>query len=194
MGIPLTLVAFGVTRLLPQQEEKLLSAFQRLSRDDISALEDIYDLCANDVYGLALWKTGSAEDASDIVQEVFLKLARKREWLGSISKPRSYILQITQRLGIDLYRSRKRRRTHEMAVDFFETSFIDEQLDPEERLQLHNAIAKLNPKQREVLYLRFFMGLSFSQIADVCDVHLFTAAGRCRLAVEKLRVLLTSKR
>ncbi|MGH9856264.1 MAG: RNA polymerase sigma factor, partial [Acidobacteriota bacterium] len=109
MVIPLALTTIrAAAEIDDSAEQKLRSAFERLSRDDITALEDIYDACANDVYGLALWSTGSHADASDIVQEVFLKLARKRPVLATIQKPRNYILQITQRLGIDFYRTRQR--------------------------------------------------------------------------------------
>jgi RNA polymerase sigma-70 factor, ECF subfamily len=194
MVIPLALTTIrAADQIEDSAERKLRSAFERLSRDDITALEDIYDVCVNDVYGLALWSTGSKADASDIVQEVFLKLARKRQTLATIQKPRSYILQITQRLGIDFYRTRQRRMKREEPIEFLEPLFLDSQTSHDDRIQLHNAIAKLHRKQREILYLRYFLGLSFSEIAAVTDMNLFTAAGRCRVAVQRLRMLLGKK-
>ena len=193
MVIPLALTTIRAAESGDSDEQRLRSAFERLSKDDITALEDVYDVCANDVYGLALWSTGSQADASDIVQEVFLKLARKRRSLAAIQKPRSYILQITQRLGIDFFRNRQRRMKQEEPISLLEPLFMDQQANQDDRIQLHRAIAKLNPRQREVLYLRYFVGLSFSEIAEVSDLNLFTAAGRCRLAVQRLRILLRRK-
>ena len=190
MVIPLALSTIGAAEAADSDEQKLLDAFERLSKDDITALEDVYDVCANDVYGLAIWSTGSQADASDIVQEVFLKLVRKRQALAAIQKPRNYILQITHRLGIDFYRNRQRRIKQEEPISLLEPLFLDPQINQDDRIQLHNAIAKLNSKQREVLYLRYFVGLSFSEIADVSDLNLFTAAGRCRLAIQRLRGML----
>ena len=190
MVIPLALSTIGAAEAADSDEQKLLDAFERLSKDDITALEDVYDVCANDVYGLAIWSTRSQADASDIVQEVFLKLARKRQSLAAIQKPRNYILQITHRLGIDFYRNRQRRIKQEEPISMLEPLFLDPQINQDDRIQLHNAIAKLNSKQREVLYLRYFVGLSFSEIADVSDLNLFTAAGRCRLAIQRLRGML----
>ena len=191
MVIPLALTTIRATAQIDDSVgRKLRSAFERLAGDDITALEDIYDACANDMYGLALWSTGSDADASDIVQEVFLKLARRRKTLAVIQKPRNYILQITQRLGIDFYRTRQRRKKREEPIEFLEPLFLESQTSHDDRIQLHNAIAKLHRKQREVLYLRYFLGFSFSEIAEVTDMNLFTAAGRCRLAVQRLRMLL----
>jgi RNA polymerase sigma-70 factor, ECF subfamily len=191
MVIPLALTAIrAASQIDDAVAQKLQSAFERLAGDDITALEDIYDACANDVYGLALWSTGSQTDASDIVQEVFLKLARKRKTLAAIQKPRNYILQITQRLGIDFYRTRQRRIKREEPIEFLDPIFLESQASHDDRIQLHNAIAKLHPKQREVVYLRYFLGLSFSEIASVTDMNLFTVAGRCRLAVQRLRKIL----
>ena len=41
--------------------------FQALGSGDDSALEKLYDLAAGRLFGLALWRTGSIEDASDVV-------------------------------------------------------------------------------------------------------------------------------
>lgn len=193
MVIPLALTTVRVAKAAIEQQDKLRSAFDRLAQDDISALEDVYDLCGNDVYGLALWSTGSPSDASDIVQEVFLKLARIRCSLNTIRNPRNYILQITQRLGIDFYRDRKRRMTREEPIEFLEPAFVQDQSNLEDRMHLHDAISKLNPKQRQILFLRYFAGLSFSEIAEISDLNLFTAAGRCRVAVQQLRAILRKK-
>jgi RNA polymerase sigma-70 factor, ECF subfamily len=194
MVIPLALTTIRATTQIDDSvTQKLRTAFERLAGDDITALEDIYDVCANDVYGLALWSTGSPDDAFDIVQEVFLKLARKRKTLAEVQKPKNYILQITQRLGIDFYRTRQRRKKREEPIEFLEPLFLESQASQDDRIQLHNAIAKLHRKQREVLYLRYFLGFSFSEIAEVSDMNLFTAAGRCRLAIQRLRKLLGKK-
>ena len=193
MVIPLALTTFRSAKIQSLDEEKLRDAFERLANHDIAALETVYDLCANDVYALALWSTSSPADASDIVQEVFLKLAKRRGSLISVRKPRNYIFQMTQRLGIDFHRQRRRRIEREEPIEFLQALFAEDPVTGEERRQLRNAIAKLQPKQRETIYLHYFAGLSYSEIAEICDVNLFTAAGRCRLAILRLRTLLRKK-
>ncbi|MCJ7440907.1 MAG: hypothetical protein MUO25_04920 [Thermoanaerobaculaceae bacterium] len=61
--------------------------FARLAAGDSSALEPMYGAAAGPVFGLALWWTGSVEDASDAVQEVFLRLAERHRRLGKVEDP-----------------------------------------------------------------------------------------------------------
>ena len=55
-------------------EDSLRLGFERLAGGDPTALESLYDSCAADLYGYATWKTGSSEDAADLVQETFVCL------------------------------------------------------------------------------------------------------------------------
>jgi len=52
--------------------------FDDLARGQAEALEEIYEAAASSVFGLALWRTGSREDAGDVVQEVFVRLVEQR--------------------------------------------------------------------------------------------------------------------
>jgi len=85
--------------------------FARLAAGDSSALEPLYRASARSVFGLALWRTGSVEDASDVVQEVFLRLAQRHRRLGKVEDPRSWLLGVAHHVAIDVARRRKRRAT-----------------------------------------------------------------------------------
>jgi len=67
----------------------------------------------------------------------------------------------------------------------------EEQLaDGEQFDQLQQALQKLPDEQREVLLLRHFSGLSFSQIAETLGRPIGTVLARAHRGVEKLRKLL----
>lgn len=85
--------------------------FARLAAGDSSALEPLYWASARSVFGLALWRTGSVEDASDVVQEVFLRLAERHRRLGKVEDPRSWLLGVAHHVALDVARRRKRRAT-----------------------------------------------------------------------------------
>jgi len=85
--------------------------FARLAAGDSSALEPLYRAAAGPVFGLALWRTGSVEDASDVLQEVFLRLAQRHRRLGKVENPRSWLLGVAHHVAIDVARRRKRRAT-----------------------------------------------------------------------------------
>lgn len=151
------------------------------------ALERLYHHMAGPVFGLALSRTGSREDAGDVVQETFLRIARQRDRLLNVRRPRVWVLTIAHRLAVDATRRRRR--------------FID---DPDTELPLVEApardpgrrvdaarasalLGRLPPKQRAAVYLHHFEGLTFAAIGAVTGVPTFTAASRYRLGIARLR-------
>jgi RNA polymerase sigma-70 factor (ECF subfamily) len=53
---------------------------------------------------------------------------------------------------------------------------------------------ELPPEQREVIVLKFFHGMTFSEIGRVAGISPNTAASRYRYALDKLRLLLEEEK
>jgi RNA polymerase sigma-70 factor (ECF subfamily) len=150
------------------------------------ALQEIWDLCARDLYGLALWRTGSPVDAQDVVQDVFVHLARSPTRLGQALRPRAYLLAMAHRAATDLLRRRRRRPGSDAPCEW-----IVPPGDPARAADAERAarlLGRLSPKQRAAVYLRIFAGLSFAEVGRVTGVPTFTAASRYRLALRRLRL------
>ncbi|MDX1383407.1 MAG: RNA polymerase sigma factor [Thermoanaerobaculia bacterium] len=160
-------------------------AFRELASGRRSAgLEQLYRLCARDLYGLALWRTGNSADAEDVVQEVFVKLSRAGKKLARVRHGRRYLLTMTHRTAIDRVR---RRRRDEPPTDELLQPVVER---PERRLdaqRLSAWLVELPPAQREAVYLRIYQDLSFAEVGRITGVPTFTAASRYRLAVQRLR-------
>jgi RNA polymerase sigma-70 factor (ECF subfamily) len=183
----------AAVRELPT-EPSLDELFEDLAGGDAAALEGLYDALAEEVYGLALWRTGSPDDASDVLQEVFVRLARAGPRLRRIREPRAYVLRVAQRASIDVHRRRRRRAEDPLEdVHLVEgTSGAGERaLDAD---QVSRRLRELPPEQREIVYLHVFAGCSFSEAGRAAGIPTFTAASRYRLALERLRRLLGVKR
>lgn len=172
------------------ERQRLLDLFGVLAAGDLSAMESLYDTCASDLYGLALWRTGSSADAWDVVHDVFVRLAQLGETLSKVRRPRGYLLTMTHRLTVDLGRARQRRPTTPLE----ECRFLESNdASPEASLDAERAgrlLAVLSGRQREVLYLRHYAGLTFAGIGRVTGVSTFTAASRYRLGIRRLRRLM----
>jgi RNA polymerase sigma-70 factor (ECF subfamily) len=162
--------------------------FARLADGDASSLETLYRMAAGQIFGLALWRTGSVEDAGDVVQEVFLRLLGQSRRLGSVGNPRSWLLSLAHHVAVDTVR---RRRT---AVPIEEAPYL---VAPEhdaaravDASRVARHLAGLPAAQREAVYLRHYADCTFAEIGAVMKVPTFTAASRYRLGVERLRKLL----
>jgi RNA polymerase sigma-70 factor (ECF subfamily) len=171
-------------------EDRWRKAFADLAGGRVRALDELYDLAAADVYRLALWRTGSPEDAEDVVQDVFVRVAEKSPTLGSVRDPKRWLLTITHRRAIDVLRLRKRRPDTPIDDAPF---LVAPAADPDREIEarsMSRLVARLPAKQREVVLLRHFADCSFRTIGRITGVPTFTAASRHRLAVAKLRRLL----
>jgi len=183
-----TAAAAVVCVAAPSPEEAILAALlSEIAAGSEDALARLYRLLAGAVFGLALWRSGCREDAADVVQETFLRVARERRRLGRVRRPRTWVLTIAHRLAVDAARRRTR------FVPDTEPELVLVQApphDPGRSLDAARAsalVAALPARQREVVYLHLFEGLTFAAIGDVTGVPTFTAASRYRLAIARLR-------
>jgi RNA polymerase sigma-70 factor (ECF subfamily) len=186
----------AAVREVPTREPNqrpLRELFAELAEGRAAALEGLYDALAGDVYGLALWRTGAPEDAADVLQEVFVRLAQAGPKLRRIRDPRAFALRIAHRASIDVHR-RRRRRAEAPLEDVHlvekDSRSGERALDAE---RLSKRLGELPPEQREIVYLHAFAGCSFSEAARTLGIPTFTAASRYRLALERLRRLLGAK-
>jgi len=161
--------------------------FREIAGGRLAALDDLYELAGRELYGLALWRTGSAEDAADVVQEVFLRLAERRRELARVREPRVWLLTVTRRTAIDAVRRRLARPGDPIDDSPFLVAPVE---DAERRCEAERAsalVASLPAKQREAVYLRHFAECSFAVMGRVLGVPTFTAASRYRLGIATLR-------
>ena len=171
-------------------EDDWKDIFQALARGRMSALEDLYDAVAAKLYGLALWRTGSEEDAADVVHDVFVRVVDQGPRLADVRNPKSWLLTVTRRAAVDVTRRRKRRRAESLeACPFLVANAVDriQRVDAARASQL---LAGLPPAQRDAVYLRHFADCTFAEIGEIVGTPKFTAASRYRGGIRKLRRLM----
>ena len=163
--------------------------FGEVAEGRTTALAELYDLVAKNLFGLALWRTGDRAEAEDIVQEVFVKVAQQRHRLTEVRNPGGWLLTVTHRVALDRIRRRKVRVAESLEV-------ADELVDPApgpdqlaDAKRVSRLLSKLPVGFRDVIYLRVFTGCSFAEIGSVLGVPTFTAASRYRRGLTKLRRL-----
>jgi RNA polymerase sigma-70 factor, ECF subfamily len=117
--------------------------------------------------------TGSAVDAEDVLQTVFLRLVRRKEKLDLSPSPGSYLHRAAVNASLDLLRSRTRSRSvsiEEVAPGATESSEPNpetQHVDRELQNQIRRSIATLGPKAAEIVVLKYFEGHSNVEIAGL---------------------------
>jgi len=153
-------------------------------------IERLYDEHAQPLHAFLLNLTRDEADTRDLLQEIFVKLARTQNLLRGVREERAFLIRLAHNAAIDLMRRRgTRERTRENYATEMVSPFAPAQ-DPDEetfRNELSAALAELPPEQRAVAHLKLWEGLTFEQIAAVLDVSPNTAASRYRYALDKLR-------
>jgi RNA polymerase sigma-70 factor, ECF subfamily len=155
-----------------------------------SHLERLYDEQAQVLYAFLLNLTRDEADTRDILQEIFVKLAREPRLLAGVREERAFLIRLAHNAAIDLIRRRgTRERTQENLAAELSSLFAPES-DPDAatfRHELTVALAELPPEQRAVVHLKLWGGLTFEEIAASLELSPNTAASRYRYAIDKMR-------
>jgi len=184
-----------------RQDEELV---RQLRAGEETAYETLLQRYQQPVYNLALRLLNEPGDASDVVQEVFLKIFRNVGHFRHQSSLKTWIYRITvneahnQRRWFFRHRSREvgledePQEARNRVLDGTRSPF-DYAFDREKHVLIETALARINPLFREVVVLRDIEDLSYEEIADVLQISLGTVKSRIMRGREALRQELTAR-
>lgn len=166
---------------------------KRFRGGDREAFTELVIRYQRPVYNAAFWILRSAEDAHDIAQNVFLKVAERLDEFDPERRFFSWIYRIAVNESLNLLR----RNGHEETLD----EEIDlpgaESANPESRASdaelsrgIQGALMKMSTNDRTVLVLRHFSECSYQEIAQILDVDEKTVKSRLFEARYRLRDML----
>jgi RNA polymerase sigma-70 factor, ECF subfamily len=133
---------------------------------DEDAFRLFYERTARPVWAYLARMTGDARQADDLLQEAYYRLLRAKTTYETEAHRRNYLFRIATNLVHDM-----RRRPR---VDAVPLSDDWEQADPRQsdaaghaarRVDLSRAMARLKPRERELLWLAYAQGSSHQEIA-----------------------------
>ena len=126
--------------------------------------------------------TGDAHAAEDLVQVALLKVVP--QWRRVADNPEPYVRTVLARESVSRWRRRRWRELHTDQVP--EVPAADER--PDDRLALREALARLAPRQRAVIVLRYYEDLTEAETARVLGISVGTVKSQARDALARLRV------
>jgi RNA polymerase sigma-70 factor (ECF subfamily) len=137
------------------------------------------------------------EVAEDILQEVFVKVVNTvlSDKYNEEGKFLPWVMRVAHNMAIDHFRKSKRHPMIQMedgsnvfnSLRFAEDSIEDQTMRDENIVMIKRLIEELPESQKEVLVMRFYVEMSFQEIAEKTGVSINTALGRMRYALIHLR-------
>lgn len=182
------------------------------AKDEVSYEQLWQKLCSGDRHALgilftstfeSLYKYGyriipNSEKVRDAIQEVFFQLWKYRK---NLSKPGS----IRAYLFISLRRELLNRKKAAQRREEIDRQYSEEEFDPllsynkweeildlkdDESKELKKAIEQLTPRQREIIYLKYYEGLAADEISKILEIRTQSIYNFLSDAVKTLRVFL----
>jgi len=151
-------------------DEALMLDFQRGSRE---AFEELFARYREPLYGFFCRRLESRERAEDLAQETFLAVIRAT----SRYEPRALVRTYLYGVALNLLAAERRKRLRD-AVSAESDSEHTTNTVSDAALWVRHALEKLDASEREILMLREYEQLSYSEIAQLLRVRVNTVRSR----------------
>ena len=159
---------------------------------DGDSFDAVYRECVADVHGYALSVLGDRPSAEDVTALAFERLYRSRARLDTArGTPRAWLFAIVRNAALDELR-RRRRQPQTLtcgdgpgAAGAIDPARLLERLA--EREIVREALARLSPREREIVLLKFHGQLGNAELGRVLGISESNAGTRLHRALEQLR-------
>jgi len=159
------------------------------------ALEKIYRQTFKPLFRYGIKICRNEMLVEDCLQSLYIELWKNRIGLGKTDSIIRYLMVSLRRKVI-----REIKTIHAKEVDreivetdfeadlSFEAQLIHKEMDKEKSEALNKAFQSLSPRQKEVIYLRYYSGLSYDDIGNVMELNYQSARNLVARAIKKLQV------
>lgn len=169
-----------------------------LKQGDANALGFLYDNYVDKLFAAALRITDNRELAKDAVQEVFIEIWHYRYSITEIQHSQTYLIKVLRSILLKKIKKENIFKYFPLDDTFcspeqtIERIIIDRDIDKEKKYKLNNALSKLSIRQKQVLDLHFYKGLSYELIAEKLNINYQSVNNLCFRSILRLRNLMFS--
>jgi RNA polymerase sigma-70 factor (ECF subfamily) len=175
----------------------------QVRRGDMKAYQELVQRYQKKVYRVISSYHRDPEDATEVVQDTFLKVYTSRQTWEPRRSFSAWLYRIAINASIDRYRRQGKEKISPID-DVMESRILksgppprtplDKLRDAERRRVLEEAVRRLPERQREVLSLRYFAEMQLEEIAEALDCPLGTVKSNLHKAVIALKDLLVGQK
>lgn len=173
--------------------------WKRFVSGDDECFKDVFVSYYTSMFGYGVKICSNPEMVKDCIQELFRDLWERRENLTHIESPNVYLFVSLRR---NILRKRKVRRKSSDLEAHMEGNFIQfgreeliirDEVKFQQKKKLRQALNQLSDRQREVIYLHFYNGMSYKEIEMILSIKRQSVHNHMYRAMETLRTLLNTE-
>ena len=151
--------------------------WQSLLEGNRSAFACIYQRHVRLLYNYGKQLSPDSEMIKDCIQDLFVNLWQKRDRLGKTDSIKYYLFKSLRRSIIKASTQQRKHATEaarivgETVVFPYETTLVADEMRKQYRVQLTQSLKLLPARQREVLFLLYYEGLNYAQVAEIMGIN-----------------------
>lgn len=169
--------------LIPNNENisvfEIKKVWDELRNDNSEALNKLFYKFYDDLYFYGTKFCNDNDQITDSIQEVFIYLWESRKTLSNVSHVKAYIFKIFRN---NIFKAKAKPIFHtlfpykeQINCKDFEISqedlIVEQELNSIRSELIMNILNELTPKQREILYLKYYCNMNNTEISDALSIE-----------------------
>jgi RNA polymerase sigma-70 factor (ECF subfamily) len=151
-------------------------------------VEQLYDMYYDSLYRYIFVSVKNKWNAEDIIATVFIKIIENKHKITEVEESKNWLFRIAHNAIIDFYRKNNRVIPIENFLDVRDDEIGYENIIiKDEFVGVKKIIDKLPEDTKKLLYLRFYGGLKFREIAEVSSLPENTVKSIILRAIKKIK-------
>jgi RNA polymerase sigma factor (sigma-70 family) len=174
-------------------DKNIIEIWDKFREGDEISFSVLFETFLDPLYRYGMKFVADESLVKDCIQDLFVKLHNNRASLSPTANPKFYLLFSLKNLILDSI-ARNRRLTYVSPEDLpfiaaYQYSGDWEEPDGEEEIKekFEQVMNMLNPRQKEAIYLRFQLGLSYEEISGLLQINYQSARNLIHRSISKIR-------
>lgn len=170
----------------------MVEVWNNFRQGDNEAFSTLFEVYLDSLYRYGLKFVQDENLVKDCVQDLFVKLYSNRSSLSPTANPKFYLLHSLKNMIIDsLARDKRMSYISSNDLPFIATVYYEseeESIDDEKINQkVQKALSVLNDRQKEAIYLKYQLDLSYEEVSQLLDINYQSARNLIHRAITKIR-------
>jgi RNA polymerase sigma factor (sigma-70 family) len=163
---------------------------------DDASFKAVFEVYYKSLYGYGVKLCNQPELVKDGIHDLFKNMWERRDDLAHIKSPNVYLfVSLRRKIMKEVKGQRKKTDMTEVNEESFitfgrEEIIIRDEVKFQQKEKLQQALNQLPDRQKEVLYLHYYNGLTYGEIEEILSINRQSVRNHIYRAMETLRSLL----